>query len=528
MTTTSAHNMSQEERVAVMEALRAGSARLEQLQAKDSFIDFCNTYMPDHFNKEFGKAQIELIETLEKCTNTNSRIVRAMPRDHGKTTILAAYCVWNIVTQRKRYIVYISDSADQAETVLADVKSELEENERILEDFGDLKTRKKWGLKSFVTSTGVQMVAKGARASMRGIKNKQFRPDLIVIDDLENDKNAETLLLRDKLHRWIRRAVLNMPSAHGDVVMIGTILHFDSVMQRILKDPAWDSKKISATDENGEPVWKAEWPKERLEAKQKEIGSEAYSQEYLNNPVDDKTKPFKKTFYQGYVSGDLLIPDGQGGRTRRFTTNFQTFDPAYSGSKRSHWAAIMGVGVDPENHWWILDMYRAHAEETENIKAFMAMQARLGAMKTGVETVFNQIYFKNAIIEEQRKRNQWFEVMDLRANVANKDKRIRGLVHRWEAGTIHIPEDHPLYTPFMTELYEYPHSKSDDMLDALAYVLQLTVDFIPPAAPSMLDSNFPQTFILDVDPETKYQRMIPAGMLGIEMEERDDGTWPTS
>lgn len=454
------------------DALKAIGQRRVCLRAKDDLLLFFKTYLPEHFTKKFGSAQLELISTLERLRNTGARIVRAEPREYGKTTILAGFILWCTLYQKKKFILLISDSTDQASLILQSVAAELEENPAILRDFGDLKSRDKWGKKEILTTTGIRIAAKGAGTRMRGVKSFQYRPDLILLDDLENDNHIETIELRDKLHNWLKKAVLNLVPEHGDVVMVGTILHHDSVLSRVLVDEVWDAKKLKAI-EDGESTWPEGWSLQRLAKKKLEIGSEAFAQEYLNDPSETGNQAFNPAFFNWYVTADLVDTKPNGEEVERPMRHFLTLDPAYSGSKRAHYAAMVVVGVDIANNWYIKEIWREHASDGVIVAEFMRLQKKWDCIRTGVETVFMQKSFKIAIQDAMLKKNQVFDIADLKAQTAHKDMRIRALVPRWELGTIHLAKHDPNSRHLEEELRRYPKSKYDDILDALAYHVEL-------------------------------------------------------
>jgi len=472
-------------------------SRIRTIQCEKSLQLFMETYGAEHFTEEFGSAQLELIDVLEKNINKAARIVRAEPREYGKTTLIEWFILYCILYDKKKFIVYVCDSRDQASMVIQMIQEELETNDKILEDFGDLTGDKTWGKLELLTKTGCRVMARGAKSRMRGLKSGKNRPDLAVMDDVENDKNTMNTDLRDQLWNWVRRVVINMVSKEGDIVTVGTVLHWDSILMRILKEPSWDSKIVAAFDEHGESTWKSHWPKERLEARKREIGSEAFSQEYMNDPIDIESQAFKRSHLRTYRMSEKNFEQNH------FTIyhHYLTWDPAWSGNKRSHYTAMMVIAVDGENNWWVRDIYREHATETEAINMFFHLQQKYGCIRQGMETVFRQISLKDAMEDEMRKRNIFFEIEKLRSNLTDKEKRIRGLVPRWEMSTVYLPEDHPKYKHLMDELIQFPKARTDDMVDALAYCLQIAT---PPPRASELMSQETQTVGMVVDEETGY------------------------
>ena len=98
----------------------------------------------------------------------------------------------------KHYIIILSDSSEQAEGFLTDIKNELEENAALREDFGEL-VGGVWKSSVALLANGTKIEAIGSGKKIRGRRHKQWRPDLIVCDDLENDENVATKEQRTKL-----------------------------------------------------------------------------------------------------------------------------------------------------------------------------------------------------------------------------------------------------------------------------------------------------------------------------------------
>ena len=507
----------------VREAKKQALLLQEELESKEriercrhSLLEFFKTYLPHHFFHEFGSAQLELISELEKANNTGLRECVIFPREHGKTTIIEFFALKNIAYKEKKFIIIICDSRDQSSLMLQSIVDELEGNDLFIKDFGDLVGKSKWGKFEILTSTGIRLMARGAKSAVRGLKSGVHRPDLVLLDDLENDQNSETVDLRNKLERWLKRAVLNTVKSEGDVIYVGTIIHWDSLLLRISKETkTWKSKKMSAIEGN-KIAWEAHWSKERLEKKREEIGSEAFSQEFLNNPVDTKDQPFKRKFLKTYnlekfeKNLDKIGP----------LNSFLTWDIAWSEKKTAHWTAMSVISVDIHNNWWVRDLYRDRVSEKEAIDKFFELYYKYNCLRAGMETVFRQKYFKEALQEEMIRRNKFPDVEDLKRDTANKTTRIRSqLGPRWELGLVYYPEDHPLFTVLVDETIQFPKSKSDDVIDCLSDHVQIA---FPPIGPNGDGLANDPLLITITDPETGtiFQRDLVSSVLddGFDVE----------
>jgi len=227
--------------------------RIEQ-QKKD-FHFFRKTYFPHYFTLD-GKSKLqEELETIyykiiDKYKTMGLKFAIAAPRGFGKSTdVSVVFPIWCIVNDYKHFITLFSDAIELASTLVEAIKAELEENERLKQDFPHATNiGKVWKIAEIVTKNNIKVKAYGSSKRVRGIKHGTFRPDLAIIDDLENDINVKSRLQRDKLEEWLDEAIDNLGSVDGsmDILYIGTILHQDSILARKLKLAFWHPIKLKA------------------------------------------------------------------------------------------------------------------------------------------------------------------------------------------------------------------------------------------------------------------------------------------
>jgi hypothetical protein len=125
---------------------------------------------------------------------------------------------------------------------------------------------------------------------VRGLKWRGKRPDLIVGDDLENDEIVMNPERREKFRRWFMNALIPCGSDNCWIRIVGTILHLDSMLQRLIEDNTWTHFFYQAHNPDfSEILWPEQFSRERLEkiraGYQEQNDLDGYSQEYLNRPV---------------------------------------------------------------------------------------------------------------------------------------------------------------------------------------------------------------------------------------------------
>ena len=109
-----------------------------------------------------------------------------------------------------------------------------------------MKGEDTWKSGTIKTTNGVKVDAVGSGKKLRGRKNRSWRPDLIVLDDIENDENVNTPEQRKKLLNWFNKAVMKAGDTYTDIMYVGTILHYDSLLSNTLKNPEFKSRKYRA------------------------------------------------------------------------------------------------------------------------------------------------------------------------------------------------------------------------------------------------------------------------------------------
>ncbi|MCL5811452.1 phage terminase large subunit [Neisseria meningitidis] len=214
---------------------------------------FVNTYFP-HYIRSPEKSELHaflfsrLPEIIRSPKGENEAV--GAPRGEGKSTqVTQLFTLWCIVTGQKHYAVIVMDSIDQAYPMLEAIKAELEFNPRLKTDFPEVCGQGRvWQAGTIVTANDVKVQVAGSGKKLRGLRHGPYRPDLTVLDDIENDEQVRNPEQRDKLNAWLTKTVLPLGGVGQkyDVIYIGTILHYDSVLNRTLNNPFWRGVKFKA------------------------------------------------------------------------------------------------------------------------------------------------------------------------------------------------------------------------------------------------------------------------------------------
>lgn len=311
-------------------------------RAEHNRLFFFQTYLPHYFTVDFADFHREWAKKADKKNHVYLAVV---PREHAKSTFWSfGVPIHNVVYKKRRFNILCSDTDDLASDFIMAIRAELQENKRIKHDFGDLKGSP-WTDSDIVTSNGCRCWARGYGQPIRGRKFRQFRPDYIVADDLENEKSVRSPKQVEGRVDWIKSAVLNSMSADGLFVYAQNMFSPRSAIAQMVAETDDDGKKrydscvFAAIIDEGTPnersLWPALWPLKRLWAKIKQIGKKAFRKEFMNQ-TESEDAEFPSSHVQ-YYDSHASLPDDLA------VVSF--CDPSATSKTRSDFRAIVTVGL---------------------------------------------------------------------------------------------------------------------------------------------------------------------------------------
>jgi predicted phage terminase large subunit-like protein len=239
-----------------------GIGGLRRLLGEIDLEFFCKAYLPDQFEREFADYSRLILSTLKGVIESKVRERQAIvaPREHGKSTFSSfAVPTWAALYEKKRFIFFISSNGDIAANFLEKTKKALE-SKAIIDDFG-IQKGKSWNAEEVCLKNGVWIACSGWKSGLRGV-NKDTRPDLIILDDLEDKLVMESESLQKKLETCFNEEIGRLGYYATDFFYIGTLLSEDSLLARVVKMPAWKSlelKRVTSFPEN-QQIWE-QWRK---------------------------------------------------------------------------------------------------------------------------------------------------------------------------------------------------------------------------------------------------------------------------
>jgi predicted phage terminase large subunit-like protein len=314
---------------------------------------------------------------------------------------------------------------------------------------------------------------------------------------MENDEAVMNKERREKFRKWFMGALLPCRSKEGDVRIVGTILHMDSMLERLMprendkqtvhsglkiyttKRQMWRSIKYKAHDPNFEHVlWEERHSAEDLKKIRKEYIEQGladiYSQEYLNHPIDEANTYFKKSDFVSMTDLD-----------KKSKKNYYIAgDFAISEREKSDWTALVVGGVDENGILNIVDVIRDRMDGLEIVNTMLALQRIRDPEAFGIEDTQITKAVGPFLNREMIVQNTFINVIPLKPHRQDKVTRARSIQARMRAGGVKFDKSCDWYQIFEDELLRFPRDRHDDQVDAIAY-LGLMIDKMHDAPTAM-------------------------------------------
>jgi hypothetical protein len=266
---------------------------------RESFYWFIHTYLPHYITYATADFQREILSLLQDESQQTVAFVAF--RGSGKSTIATlAYVIWAMAgNPNKKYILLISQTQQLCRQILTNIKQELEYNDLLVSDFGPFSEEAdEWRINSLVIPQyGTRITAISSSESIRGLRHKQFRPDLVIADDVEDLELVKNRDNRDKIWNWLTSEVIPIGDEDTKYVFVGNMLHEDSLMMRIKQrilsgEMKGIYREFPLMNDHHQILWLAKFPsqKEIYALKSKVASENAWYREYLLKIISDEDR----------------------------------------------------------------------------------------------------------------------------------------------------------------------------------------------------------------------------------------------
>ena len=302
-----------------------------------------------------------------------------------------------------------------------------------------------------------------------------MHPDVIIMDDLVSEATVTTPEQRNKTKTHYRFS-LSLLERNGLQVVIGTRYHMDDLYDELLKNEGFNCIVRPAILPNGKCYFPSKYPMEVLQELRRDQGADIYNSQYMLDPTNEEDAVFKvgklqyylEDFTEAYLDTENIKP-----KPVAFQQVAVLTDLAITQNKRSDYTVIMILGITCDKKIYVLDYIQDKLTPSQIVQGIFEQydKARNFGYVNGVyiETVAFQKVMLYLLKDEAKRRGVNIPLKELKTN-RDKTLRINGLVPLVDKGDIYIS---PKHVELKNEMREFPFGKHDDIVDTLAYVLQV-------------------------------------------------------
>lgn len=434
-------------------------------QARNNLIDFEIATNPRYIPADHHRVIARELEKIEVFGDRDYKVlIVTVPPRHGKSQQCSIdFPAWYLGRNADREIITVSYSAELALDFGGKTRNVVdgEAYKLIFPDVklkSDEQAKAKWRTEKegSYTSVGVGGAITGRGANI-----------LLFDDPIKNREEAESEVYREKVWQFFTSTAFTRLEPKGVVVVILTRWHLDDLAGRILKHS--DLKKrckvihFPAINEQGQPLWPERYSLEALEEIKRTIGPYDWQALYQGNPVLTENQEFKPQWIRRISDEAVSMMN---------TRNILTIDTAMSKRTQADSTGFCENRINQEN-FWHFKAWRAKIGPEELVDNIFSLHEQNRYEKIGIEKTAYLDGLKPYLDSEQRKRNRFLPIVELKHNQTQKEVRIRGLIPRYASQSIfHIDGR---CNDLEEEMMNFPVGMTDDVLDACAYQLQIAI-----------------------------------------------------
>lgn len=444
---------------------------LRRAVARRSHYWFFHLYLPHYVKHRTAYFHKEMFAVTED-KNIRTAVIVAF-RGSGKSTIMAlSYPLWAMIGEpRKKFIIILSQTQRQSQLILSNIKQELETNDLLIADFGPFSQQAdEWRANSLVLPQyGTRITALSSGESIRGVRHLEHRPDLIICDDVEDLTSVKTKEGRDKTYHWLTGEVIPAGDQQTKMIVIGNLLHEDSLIKRLHKNIEEERLKgifraYPLLDDAGNVLWPDKYPDEAAIKRQRmTVASESsWQREYLLRIIADEDRIVHREWIQYY---DTLPKDDEG--LRYIATGI---DLAISEKATANYTAMVSAyicGYGEDLRVYILpNPVNKRMSFPDTFETAKRLSMTLGDGHY-TRLIIEDVGYQRSLV--QQLLNAGYPAEEMKIKGHDKRERLSLTTHLIQQGKILFPRKGA--EPLIQQLVGFGVEKYDDLVDAFTVLI---------------------------------------------------------
>lgn len=399
------------------------------------------------------------------------------PRKSGKTTMaLLVLPLWSMAFQHRRYIVVYSDTEGQAAQHLRTLKLELDDNDRLRRDFPGLCAPMRSSgravrstASSYLAANGTMIEAKGMNSATLGAKFREWRPDALLLDEIEPQEGKYSIEIKKRRLLDMREGIFET-NDRAVVQITGTTVMADSIIDNMINGKDWVAAENIAVHHTlgieTDPVtgeerscWPQRWSLEELRAKRAR-NPRSFAKNYANAPVSAEG-----TFWQ---AEHIIYSDHAASLTDRI----MVIDPAAKSTKKNDETAIGVLAFARDLDRVVVEDVIGVRMQPDQLRARVHATCQLRRIRTILVDVTNG---GDHVLNTLRPLPAGVRLVPVHIGGRSKLDRITELHDRYLRQPAQVVHAKPI-SSLEAQMCSYPHVMTDDQIDVVALGAQYFLD----------------------------------------------------
>ncbi|MBU1082630.1 MAG: hypothetical protein KKB59_19245 [Spirochaetes bacterium] len=445
------------------------------------FFRFQRAYLSSKLTAPTPDFHREIVQLFE----SDAQLVGVQaPRGHAKTTLICrGYALWRAIYGKSRFVLLVGESYSMAARNLAAIYYELSNNPELRADF-DLKfEREREDEITFASEYGrVTIVSMGRGHSPRGYLDLYGRPDLILVDDMEEIKRVQNPALREEDMDWLIGTLKECLAPGGKLGVIGTILHEDSVLARIVgvhdKPPAdgWATAFYKGIQDDGKALWPEYKSKDDLMESKAQYEAlnkvHLWYREIQGDPRQGEDAEFSDNWIQ-YVDVSDPTKREWWNKKKDNLNYYVTCDTSWAKrNPKSDYSACVVTAWDEYYNCFVLPPVRGKWGIFETWDEIVKLKKLYPLKRYGIERGATKSALDDVLTRENRLRGWQIRFDDLDISCGN-EALIRAFFMLFARGEVYLVGKPEEFKELIEELRSFPNGVHDDLAVAVSHSVQI-------------------------------------------------------